>query len=488
MVMLQRWWWRLRVHPTWQLTAALIGVVIGLGVGSISFANIFASISWLFIGIIVVGLAVWHPYHVALVFALLGGVLIGVWRGSTDYQTLAIFKPLIGKTIQVTGRVSEDPDSNKDNATLLRLSDLHSGYRELPSSVFVTINQKNTIQRSDQVTVEGTLQEGFGSFGATMYMPKLVDVLRPNPGDVALKLRDDFANHVRSGIEEPAASLGLGYLLGQRRALPSDLSDALKIAGLTHVVVASGYNLTILVRLIKRLFEKVSRFQTVFFSTLLVIGFILVTGLSPSMWRAGFVTLASLAAWYFGRKFHPLTLLALAAALTGMINPSYVYSNLGWQLSFAAFGGVMILAPLLQAYFFGSKKPSFVRQVLGETIAAQIVTAPLILYAFGTISNVAVVANLLILPLVPLAMLLTFVVGVIGYLIPPLVAIVGLPAQWLLNYMVFVAEKTAGLSWAQSEVHLSFIGALLIFTAIVAGCIYMWRRTGLRLRDSNIVE
>ena len=482
------WWWKLKIHPTWQLTTALLGIVDGLGVSASNFGAVFSSLGWLMVGLVLVLASILRPYRLMLVIALAGGVLIGLYRGGVDHQQLAIFQPLYGHTIRIVGTVSEDPDFNKTNATLLRLVTLSSDGRELPGSIFVTIAEKNTIQRSDRVIIEGELQSGFGSFVGTMYQPKLIAVQRPEPGDVALKVRDNFADHVRLGISEPASSLGLGYLLGQRRALPNDLIDALKIAGLTHVIVASGYNLTILVRLIKRLFEKVSRFQTVFFSTLLVISFVLVTGLSPSMWRAGLVTLASLAAWYFGRKFHPLTLLALAAAVTGLINPSYVYGNLGWQLSFAAFGGVMILAPLLQAYFFGTKKPGFVRQVLVETVSAQIVTAPLILYAFGTISNVAVLSNLLILPLVPLAMLLTFITGVVGYLIPPLVVIVGLPAQWLLNYMVYIAEKTASLSWAQSEVQLSFAGASLIFVGIVAVCIYMWRATGLKLRDSNIVE
>ena len=57
-------------------------------------------------------------------------------------------------------------------------------------------------------------------------------------------------------------------------------------------------------------------------------------------------------------------------AITVLINPSYAWGDVGWQLSFAAFAGVMLLAPLLQSYYFGDKKPGTVRQILGETIAA----------------------------------------------------------------------------------------------------------------------
>lgn len=483
-----KWWWRAKIHPTWQLTAALIGIVIGLGLSAASWTVIFDSLSWVIIGIIVLSFCLFRPYRVLIVAALLSGMLIGLGRGAGDVGKNAIYQQMYGQNIELSGTVSEDPDINRDSDSLLRLVDIQLAGQGLPGKVFVTLAGRNTLQRSDRVTVRGVVQTGFGSFNATMYRPELLRDQRPEPGDVALRARDDFADHVRKGIDEPAASLGLGYLLGQRRALPADLDTALKIAGLTHVVVASGYNLTILIRLIKRLFEKVSRYLTVFMSVLLVLGFIAVTGLSPSMWRAGFVTLACLAAWYFGRKFHPVTLLALAAALTGMIDPSYVYGNLGWQLSFAAFGGVMIMAPLLQAYFFGNKKPGFMRQIIGETLSAQIVTAPLILMTFGQISNVALIANLLILPLVPLAMLLTFITGIVGYVLPWIIHIVAWPVQGLLDYMVYVAETTAHLSWAQSQVNLSLYGVLFAFTLIVAACLYMWRVTQLKLRDANLVE
>jgi competence protein ComEC len=282
--------------------------------------------------------------------------------------------------------------------------------------------------------------------------------------------------------------LGLGFLVGQKRALPADLAEALVIAGLTHVVVASGYNLTILVRLARRLFMRVSKYTAALAASLMIVGFVAVTGLSPSMSRAALVASLSLAAWYYGRKFHPLVLLSFAAAVTVAVNPAYMAGDLGWQLSFAAFAGVMILAPLLQRYFFGDTKPGIFRQILGETISALIVTAPILISAFGQFSNVAIVANLLVLPLVPLAMLLTFIAGVGALMMPGLATIIGLPATWLLGYMTNVTQWLSHLSWAQSAVQLAPIGALICYSIIVAICVYLWRVTKFDLRDANIVE
>jgi competence protein ComEC len=220
----------------------------------------------------------------------------------------------------------------------------------------------------------------------------------------------------------------------------------------------------------------------------MIVAFIAVTGSSPIMSRAGLVAGLSLAAWYYGRRFHPLVLLPFVAAITLIIQPSYAWGDLGWSLSFMAFAGVMMIAPLLQRYFFGDKKPNIVRQILGETIAAHIITAPLIIMSFGYISHVAILANLLILLFVPLAMLLTFIAGIGALLLPQIASVIGLPAQWLLTYMTTTTHYLADLPWAQSEIQLSPIFIVIFYLVIIGIGVYMWRATKLDLRDTNLIE
>lgn len=459
----------------------------GLGLSAQPFAAWFTSPVWYMVAIAIMVIVFWKQWRILILAAAIAGALVGLCRGSGDSLARNIYQPLLGKDIELSGVVMEDPDLDKQGATTLRLTSISFASKKLPGPLWVTV-KKEGIKRSDTVTVKGKLSPGFGNFVASMYRAEVVKIERAEIGDIALRARDSFAEQVRKGIDEPAASLGLGYLLGQRRALPPDLDEALKIAGLTHIVVASGYNLTILVRAMRRLFQKYSRYLTVFLAGLLVVCFMFVTGFSPSMTRAGLVAGLALAAWYYGRKFHPMTLIAFAAMVTGMIEPSSVWGNLGWQLSFAAFFGVMVIAPLLQAYFFGDDKPKMFRQILGETIAAQIATAPLILLAFGQISVVAVVANALVLPLVPLAMMLTFITGLVGYSLPGFVELAGLPAQWLLDYMVAVAKTTASVPWAQASMEIQLVGFTLLYTCIIAGCLYMQRATGYKLRAGSIVE
>lgn len=485
---MQVWWFLVRVHPTWHFTVFSAGLVLGLGLSVVPSLSVFSSYIWLVVAALLGAFVMWKRWRWLLIVALISGALVGLARGTLDVSERARYAALTGKTIQLTGRVAEDPDVSKRGEMQLRLTDVSAGEHKITGQLWVSLSQRNTIMRSDNLTVKGKLSAGFGNFTLSMYQAAIVKIERSVPGDIALHVRDNFGEKVRQGIAEPSASLGMGYLTGQKRSLPEDLMLALQVAGLTHIVVASGYNLTVLVRGIKRLVEKHSRYLTVFLSLILIGSFVAVAGISPSMTRAALISVLALFAWYFGRKFHPVTLLLFAAAVTGLITPSNVWGNLGWQLSFAAFGGVMILAPLLQAYFYGDKKPRVIRRIIGETISAQVATAPLILLAFGTFSNVAILANILILPLVPVAMMLTFITGLVGYISGSFAQVIGMPAQGLLDYMVWVAETTAGLGWAQSEASLPMWGLLACYAAIVTACVYMQRVTRLRLRETNIVE
>ena len=479
---------RRRVHVSIVIGLLCAGFVVGVFAAAFVKVGTLSSVAWLLVALVILMASIWKRYVALIPFVLISGILMGLWRGGGVQQELAVYDHLIGRTVTLTGVIAEDTDINARGQTTVRLREVSINNHDVGGQVWVAFTDKSEAKRSDILHVEGELSEGFGAFSVALYSPRVIRIERPVPGDVALHVRDWFGEAVRRVIPEPQASLGLGYLVGQRRGLPSELEQALQIAGLTHIIVASGYNLTILVRFARRAFERVSKYLSALSASLMILSFIAVTGISPSMSRAGLVAGLSLLAWYYGRAFHPFILISFAAAITLMVNPSYAWGDLGWLLSFAAFGGVMILAPLLQVYFFGEKKPGTLRQILGETISAQIATMPILIVAFGSISNVALLANLLILPLVPLAMILVFVAGIASLIHPLAGEIVALPATWLLSYMTMVAEQLSGLAWAQSDVSLGIGGVAIMYCCIVAGCVYMQRRTRFLLRSTNLVE
>ena len=482
-----RTWVGRELHGSWLVAAWCLGVVIGVIAAMSLPYGLFSGIGWLLVGIVLLAPLAKVRQAWILLIVVISGTFVGLWRGGVGQIGLDQYDNLIGRQVIVDGVISEDPDVDKRGQTVLRVSDISVQGRELPGNVWVVTPKNDVLRRSDTVTVSGKMTEGFGAFAGAIYRAEIVTVERAVPGDVAVNVRDWFAERVRAHVPAPEVDLGLGYLLGLRRALPTDLAEALKIAGLTHVIVASGYNLTILVRLSRRLFVRISKYLSMLSSVGMILAFMAVTGLSPSMSRAGLVAGLSLAAWYYGRTVHPFVLLPFSAAITLLINPQFGWNDLGWQLSFASFAGVIILAPLLQRYFFGEKEPGTVRQILGETLSAQIMTLPLILLAFGVLSNVALIANMLILPFVPLAMLLVFLVGVCSG-VPFVADVLTVPTTWLLKYMTSVAQWLADQPWAQSEIAISGVTALVAYVGLALAIWWMARQTKFRFGEVNIVE
>lgn len=478
---------RAKIHPTWQLTTICAGIVVGVACARIWSG--FSSWIWLGLGIVACAVALWRSRRILLAAACVGGLLIGLYRGGIDQFALHTYDGIRASQVVVEGKISDDPSLSGSESYSIQLSDVHMKGVSHNGTIYISIGSGGaTLRRSDRVTVKGILESGFGSFAGTMYRAQLVKATRPMPGDVALTVRDSFATQVRAGISEPEASLGVGFLLGQKSALPNQLIEALQMAGLTHIVVASGYNLMILVRLARRLFEKVSRYLATLASVSLIIGFIAMTGMTPSMTRAGLVAILGLWAWYVGRRFHPVTLLLLAAAITVLVEPSNVWGNVGWMLSFAAFAGVMIVAPILSAYLFGREKLPFIAQLFVETSSAQLVTLPIIIAVFGQLSVVALLANLLILPLIPLAMLLTFIAGLAGFVVPATQVIIAWPAHALLTVIVRVVEWCAGLPGAQIEWQASVAVVVGVYALLIVGCVYMKWRSRYSLHTASVID
>lgn len=480
-------WVGARVHVSWLVAVCCVGIVLGVAMAGNNL-SVFRDVSWLLSGTALVLFGAIRGKTWVVPVVLLGGMLIGLWRGTIVSENSAELSRYVGSSVRMSGVVIEDSDVDARGRTTVRLRDITINDREVAGAAWLSVDRTDQIRRSDTVVAEGMISKGFGSFDASMYGGDIVKVERPVPGDVALAVRDWFSGGVEQAVSTPESDLGLGYLVGQRRGLPQDLDQALQVAGLTHIVVASGYNLTILVRFARRAFEKISKYLSFMSASLMIVGFVAVTGLSPSMSRAGLVAGLSLAAWYYGRNFHPLVLLPFAMAVTVLLQPSFAWGDVGWQLSFAAFGGVMIMAPLLQAYFFGDKKERSLRRIFIETISAQIWTLPILLSTFGQLSLIAPIANMLILPFVPLAMALTFFAGIGGLVFPMAASVAGFPAELVLTYMTNTIMIVGGISWASTELKIATLTALGIYLLIFIACLLMWRATRLQLERTSLVE
>lgn len=250
--------------------------------------------------------------------------------------------------------------------------------------------------------------------------------------------RDWFAGKIENRLPEREAKLGMSYLLGMKTEIDDKLAEDLKTVGLTHIVVASGAHLSILVEIARKIFGRLSRFSGLLFSILFILFFMTMVGFTPSILRAGVMSILTLISWYVGRKIVAWRMILMVMAFTLILNPTFL-TNIGWLLSFASYAGIMLLGPLISKFFYGSRKPGFIASVVLTTIAATLMTLPITLYYFGQVSIISVIANLLILPTLPYAMGLVFLVGIFAG-VPGIEEILGFLAEKILNFHILTVE------------------------------------------------
>ena len=299
-----------------------------------------------------------------------------------------------------------------------------------------------------------------------------VDKKTSNNGDPIIVARNWFAERIDGLIPEPENKLGESYLLGMKSGLPDKLSEDLRVVGLTHIVVASGAHLSILVEIARKIFGKLSRFSGLLFSLLFIILFMAMVGWTPSIMRAGVMAILTLVTWYVGRKIAPLRMIIMVMAFTLIVNPLFI-NNVGWMLSFASYAGIMLVGPGLTKYFYGEKKPGFVGSSVMVTISATIMTLPVTLHYFGAVSLISVIANLLILPTLPYAMGLVFLVGVVVG-IPGVETAVAFVATKLLDFHIAVVEFFGGMKQFLVQIPQYQPWVFLIYLLIFLPLIWQW--------------
>lgn len=260
-----------------------------------------------------------------------------------------------------------------------------------------------------------------------------------------------FSQQINKLLPEPQASLLNGILWGERAKMPKDFYEALQRTGTLHVIALSGMNITILVNLIGKITLFLGRKKSIFLSLGLVTAFIWFVGASPSVVRAGIMGGLSLLSVYFGRRDLSLLSLVLAGGIMLIANPGWL-TDIGFQLSFLATLGIIVLTPLAQK----RGKQGWVREFIYEgkedlrtTLAAQIFTLPIILYNFKQLSLVAPLTNVLVLWVIPPLTAWGFLLSLLSIIYLPL----AYPLAWVLwvplTYFIEAIKLTAKIPLGQ---------------------------------------
>ncbi len=256
--------------------------------------------------------------------------------------------------------------------------------------------------------------------------------------------------------------------------MPNWLLDIFSIVGVTHIIALSGFNITVIARALEKTTFFLSRNLAFLIPTLGIFLFVVLTGAGASVTRAAIMGFMFILARRLGRPREVTVAVVLTAAIMIFANPLILKSDISFQLSFAATLGLIFLAPIFEFIF--SRWPQIIRESVALTLSAQIAAVPIILYQFHQLSVVSPVSNLLILPLIPFAMLLGFIAGLLGIFFLPLGKIFGYLSWFLLTYFIKVSEYLSRLSLASFDIYPSNLWWLLVYYSFIIWIIVFYRK------------
>jgi competence protein ComEC len=181
------------------------------------------------------------------------------------------------------------------------------------------------------------------------------------------------------------------------------------------------------------------------------------------------------------RQSEPWRLLLAACWLLTLINP-YTLWDLGFQLSALATASLFAFGKPVDVWLDQMHWPTHpisaaMREALGATLAAQVLTLPLMLYHFGNLSLIAPLANILIVPVVPFAMLLSGCALIGGLIWLPLGQWLALGAWLPLSWINNVATILSQPAWAVIPFPTFSLWVLVIAYTAIAGIWWRWLRT-----------
>ncbi|MFZ3101986.1 MAG: DNA internalization-related competence protein ComEC/Rec2 [Desulfitobacteriaceae bacterium] len=238
-----------------------------------------------------------------------------------------------------------------------------------------------------------------------------------------------------------------GIIFGDSSGIPPNLQERYRTTGVLHIFAASGSNVAFVLGLLWLLTALFPLGLRIGICTTGLLGYAVLCGGNAPILRATILGIAVLIGRLGRGRVPGLRWLMLAAAGLFVHNP-LVVKDLGFQLSFAATWGIIVLGPRIQAWRVLKKLPGPLRLAIASTLAAQIATLPLLITAFHRLSLVGLLANLLILFIIGSI----FELGLIAVMLsfsPALAAPLFQVCLWLLQLTNAVLAQLASLPWAE---------------------------------------
>ncbi len=438
-----------------------------------------------------------------LALAVAAGAARFVWSQPTIDKNHIAFYNGTPEPVTITGVVNDEPDIRDCYTNLrIRVESIHIDDSAEPIAGLVLARAPRYPEYTygDRLKITGRLETPpvFDTFSYKDYLARFgiyammrrvqIERVAINQGNplwaMMLAFKHRASQTLNQILPEPHASLLNGIFLGIETAIPDELYELFNRTGTSHIIVISGSNIAIVAGLLLLLGRRIVGKRL---APPLAIGgiiiYTLLVGADGAVSRAAIMGIVWVIAIWVGRPSYALHGLFASALVLTMINPLILW-DVGFQLSFMATLGLILLAPPLERGIFGLLQRrlradqiglpmALLSELLIITLAAQIATGPLIVYHFGRFSLVSLFSNLLILPVQPPIMTLGALGALAGMVWLPLGQLLGWIVWLPLAWTVWVVELTS--NWPHASLELGqFPFWLLILMYALLGSAIWW--------------
>ncbi len=286
----------------------------------------------------------------------------------------------------------------------------------------------------------------------------------PTWKSILLGFRSGLEDTLYTLLPEREAGLISGIVLGDRDKVPEDVSDSFRMAGASHLLAVSGLHLSVLAQFLMELLAllRLPKKLTCLLLMPVIVGFMALTGFSYSVLRSGIMFLLYLIAQLVDRKSDGLNSLGIAVMILCLLNP-FSAGDTGLLLSFSATLGILLfhrrIMKKLESHFPGRLEASrwrrpvlLVLESVVLTVSASVFTIPIGIFAFGTVSLVAPLSNLLMV--IPGSFLL--ITGALTVMAGAFSPVAALPLAFLAGML---ARYEIGISQLLSQIPFALVDA-----------------------------
>jgi competence protein ComEC len=423
-----------------------------------------------------------QPY-LAILFIVLGLGLLRAWHADTQlaHDTLSAH---VGTTLAVEGIVILDPETTTSGVRFV----IETSTDE---RVFVYGPTYPVVAYGDLVRAEAPLElpEAFETDSGRLFnYPRFlakdgiryimrraqITIVERGAGKPVMRFfvnaKHAFVRGIERAVSEPSSGLAAGVVLGVEGSLSARDEEAFRIASLIHIVVVSGYNITLAGNFAAALLSSFPPLVASAGSVVGILSYTLLTGASSTAIRASIMACIMVLARITKRRYDVVRALLAAAFFMALHTPHIVLYDPSFQLSFLATWGLVKITPLFERWLSWITERGGLREVITTTLGAQTAVTPLLLYQSGSTHLLSLVANIVVLPFMPAFMMTSIATGIAGLVHPYLALPFALPVELIGAHVFWIVDLMGMASAAVVSVGQMPVWVLVgVYVGLVVG-------------------